>query len=240
MPLEFGQWPSANAPAVVFNTEAAWMFLTSDTYRATISPESHIYCDGAGLALYARLRFGRDVQRRHGPDVMHDYLRDARGFDVLLLGGMPRAHAGLRQRYPEFFIHNRVSVDGRMLAADDYPQVAADVAAGGYDHVLIFLGLARQERFQHLLHQAGFAGASIGLGAAVDFLSGTKPRAGLMWQRLGLEWLPRLLREPRMAPRIMRSFGLFGLIWHPRNAELRALVSDAVSDGAAGNPHKSG
>lgn len=196
------------------------MFLTSEAYRAAINPHSHVYCDGAGLAWFGRLRFGREIQRRHGPDVMHDYLMRTRGVDVMLLGGSDRAHAGLRSRYPQFFVNNRVVVDSRMIAAGDYPNVAAAIAEQSYDHVLIFLGLARQERFQHHLHEAGYQGASIGLGAAIDFLSGNKPRSGPGWQRLGLEWLPRMIREPRMIPRVLRSFALFGLAFHPRNREL--------------------
>jgi exopolysaccharide biosynthesis WecB/TagA/CpsF family protein len=86
--------------------------------------------------------------------------------------------------------------------------------------VLIFLGLRRQEAFQTSLHTSGFTGASIGLGAAIDFLSGTKQRAGKTWQKMGLEWLPRMVAEPRMIPRVFRSFGLFALWSNSANRDL--------------------
>jgi hypothetical protein len=38
---------------------------------------------------------------------------------------------------------------------------------------------------------------AIGVGASLDFAAGTRPRAPIAWQRLGVEWLYRLLREPR-------------------------------------------
>jgi len=44
----------------------------------------------------------------------------------------------------------------------------------------------------------GFAaGFGFGVGAAFDFIAGTKPRAPLWMQRRGLEWLHRMVREPR-------------------------------------------
>lgn len=224
MPLSIESWPINGSRAVVFNTEAAWYFLESERYRADVHGTTHVYCDGAGLAAYARRRFGRPVARLHGPDVMRGYLQRAEGRHVLLFGGSEMAHSGLRSEFPAFYTRNRVEKDTRMLVPDDYAAAAAEVAAAGYDDVLIFLGLLRQERFQALLHAAGHRGASIGLGAAIDFLSGTKPRSGRLWQSVGLEWLPRLAREPRMLPRVGRSFALFPRWGDPRNAELKAFL----------------
>jgi exopolysaccharide biosynthesis WecB/TagA/CpsF family protein len=220
MPLSTEPWPLDHARAVVFNTEAAWYFLTSADYRRDVAGASHVYCDGAGLALYVRLRFRRPITRLHGPDLLAGYLARAKGRRVLLLGGTDAAHAGLVSRHPRFFAENSVTSDSSMLPAERFAARAAEVAAEGYDDVLIFLGLGRQERFQHLLHAAGHRGASVGLGAAIDFLSGAKPRAGPLWRALGLEWLPRLLREPRMWPRIGRSFALFFRLPDPGNVAL--------------------
>lgn len=222
MPLSTEPWPLDGSRAVVFNTEAAWYFLTSADYRRDVDGATHVYCDGAGLALYVRLRFGRPIRRFHGPDLFAQYLARATGRRVLLLGGTEAAHAGLAARHPRFFAENAVTVDARMLPAERFAARAAEVAAEGHDDVLIFLGLGRQERFQRLLHEAGHRGASVGLGAAIDFLSGTRPRSGPLWRALGLEWLPRLLREARMWPRVGRSFALF---LKPGAAENRLLAA---------------
>ena len=224
MPLSTEPWPLDGARAVVFNTEAAWYFLTSPDYRRDVDGTTHVYCDGAGLALYVRLRFGASVRRLHGPDLFAGYLARAAGRRVLLLGGTEAAHIGLAARHPRFFAENAVTVDSRMLPAERFAARAAEVAAEGYDDVLIFLGLGRQERFQRLLHEAGHRGASVGLGAAIDFLSGTKPRSGPLWRALGLEWLPRLLREPRMWPRVGRSLALFPQALAPTNRALAAFL----------------
>lgn len=224
MPLSTDLWPKDGSRAVVFNTEAAWYFLTSEAYRADARGATDVYCDGAGLAAYARLRFGREIQRLHGPDLMAGYLDRARDRHALLLGGSERAHAGLAERHPDFFARNRVDTNSSRLPDASFAAEAATIAARGYDDVLIFLGLGRQERFQRVLHEAGFAGSSVGLGAAIDFLSGTKPRSGRMWQALGLEWLPRLVREPRMLPRVGRSFAIFPHWFDGQNAALEQFL----------------
>jgi N-acetylglucosaminyldiphosphoundecaprenol N-acetyl-beta-D-mannosaminyltransferase len=224
MPLRVHAWPDSRSRAVVFNTEAAYFFLTSHTYRADAIGANDIYCDGAGLQLYIGLRFGRRVRRRHGPDLLREYLLTRTQARVHFVGGSNAAHSGLQERFPAFFTRNEVTIDTRTLEEHHFAERAAVLAARPVDDVLIFLGLARQERFQHRLHEAGFAGSSIGLGAAIDFVSGSKIRAGRAWQAFGLEWLPRLMREPRMLPRVQRSFALFALLGARENQELRGYL----------------
>lgn len=224
MPLSDRRWPSDRSRAVVFNTEAAHAFLTEPEYRRAATPATDVYCDGVGLQVYALLRFGRLVRRRHGPDVLHDYLVEREHARVLFLGGSSAAHEALRQRFPRFFSSNSVTFDDSAVPDQEMERKAQEIGRAHYDDVLIFLGLGRQERMQHHLHAAGFTGASIGLGAAVDFLSGLKPRAGRGWQRLGLEWMPRLLREHRMWPRVVRSASLFLLGARQENAQLRSYL----------------
>lgn len=236
MPLTDRPWPTPPSRAVVFNTEAAHAFLTAADYRRDALPAGDVYCDGVGLQAYLLLRFGRLVRRRHGPDLLLQYLARREGARILLLGGSPEAHRALRARFPRFFQSNQVEVDDSFLQAAEMERRAAVIAAVGYDDVLIFLGLGRQERMQHLLHAAGFTGSSIGLGAAVDFVSGLKPRAGGAWRALGLEWLPRLVRERRMWPRVVRSASLFLLGGRPENAALRTYLLGPDAAGP-GEPH---
>ena len=56
------------------------------------------------------------------------------------------------------------------------------------------------------------AAALIGIGAAFDFHAGTKPRAPAWMQRSGVEWLFRLITEPRrLAPRYFVIISMFML-----------------------------
>lgn len=55
-------------------------------------------------------------------------------------------------------------------------------------------------------HAAGLGGLALGVGAAFDFLSGSKSRAPRWMQRTGFEWAHRLASEPRrLAGRYLRT-----------------------------------
>lgn len=81
---------------------------------------------------------------------------------------------------------------------------AADVRAineARPDYVWVGLGMPKQDKW--IVQHAGKieAAAMLGVGAAFDFVAGTKPRAPLWMQRSGLEWLFRLMTEPRRLAR---------------------------------------
>ena len=68
--------------------------------------------------------------------------------------------------------------------------------ASGADYIWIGLGAPKQERF--MFRNAKYAkGLMLGVGAAFDFHSGHVRRAPESFQRLGLEWLYRLLQDPK-------------------------------------------
>ena len=58
----------------------------------------------------------------------------------------------------------------------------------------------------------------IGLGGAMDVYAGKIRRAPLLWRRLGMEWLYRLLREPK---RITRMIRLPGILWAALRERIR-------------------
>ena len=79
--------------------------------------------------------------------------------------------------------------------------------------VLVALGAPRQERWVRDNLVASGAAVGIGVGSAFDILSGDQPRAPSWMQAHGLEWLYRLVREPRrLAPRYLIEDAPF--LWH--------------------------
>jgi len=59
-------------------------------------------------------------------------------------------------------------------------------------------------------HRGQVQAVMLGVGAAFDYHAGVLPRAPLSWQRLGLEWLYRLWREPtRLMKRYLVTNSLF-------------------------------
>jgi len=200
---------------VIFNTESIWHFRKNEEYRRFVIDCRNMAIDGAGLQLALRLK-GHRVRRYHGPDLCNTILakRSPREQQVLIVGGSPANNKLVENGLVQGFFPLPI-----VSGIADFNAVFADLeqfflAHEGRKLVLVSLGLPKQELFCHWLltrisdspslDQEDFV--LIPVGAALDFISGEKKRSGKVWQRVGLEWLPRLVREPRMLIRVYRSF----------------------------------
>ena len=123
----------------------------------------------------------------------------ARGIRHYLLGGSPETLAALQaavgERFPGARIVGTQSPPFRPLTATEREEQDARIRDSGADLVWVGLGTPRQD-----MEAARLASAVqrpvIGVGAAFDFLAGTRAEAPVWVQRLALEWLFRLLSEP--------------------------------------------
>ena len=116
-------------------------------------------------------------------------------------GGSPRVVEAmvsrLTQRFPGLTVAGYRSPPFRPLTPEED---AADIQAineARPDFVWVGLGMPKQDKW--IVQHVGKiqAAALLGVGAAFDFVAGIKPRAPLWMQRSGLEWLFRLMIEPR-------------------------------------------
>jgi N-acetylglucosaminyldiphosphoundecaprenol N-acetyl-beta-D-mannosaminyltransferase len=169
-------------------------------FRALLERSALSVCDTIGILLVSRLRGGPLRERVTGADLIEPLAERAARNKTLrfyFVGGAPgvaeRAAAVLRARYPAVDI---VGVrDGYFSAAESFG-VAAAIAQSGANILLVGLGSPKQEFWleEHLASTG--CGVGIGVGGSFDVLAGAVPRAPRSWQRLGLEWLYRLVREP--------------------------------------------
>lgn len=127
---------------------------------------------------------------------------NAAGRSVFLLGSKPgvaeQAEASLRERFPLLrFVGTH---DGYFK--DDVPVVEA-INAASPDLLLVCLGAPKQEKWMHEHAPELNVGLMIGAGGSLDVFAGTVERAPEAWCNAGLEWLYRLLKEPRRIGRMM-------------------------------------
>jgi N-acetylglucosaminyldiphosphoundecaprenol N-acetyl-beta-D-mannosaminyltransferase len=164
--------------------------------------------DGMAIVWIMRLKGHKDVQRVYGPDL----LRSACEFGIshnwrhYFLGGTDQTlatlTAKLQKTYPDLKIVGWYTPPFRPLSPEENEQILASIRDSQADIVWVGLGSPRQEIWMH--ENFGKAGASVmvGIGAAFDFLSGSKPQAPRWLQKLGMEWFFRLVSEPkRLWPR---------------------------------------
>ena len=188
------------AQVITLGTEMVVHAQRDARYRSVVNACALSLCDTVGLLAVARSR-GAPLQRRVTGVELIEHLceRAAReGVSVFLFGGAPgvadEAARILRARYPGLQI---AGTRNGFFSADESPAIAQQIRESGAQLLFAGLGFPKQEFWlaDHL-RETG-CGAAIGVGGSFDVISGKVERAPASWRRFGLEWLYRLVKEPK-------------------------------------------
>jgi N-acetylglucosaminyldiphosphoundecaprenol N-acetyl-beta-D-mannosaminyltransferase len=158
--------------------------------------------DGMPIVWVGR-RSGRMVERVCGPDFMLALLDRSRelGRTHYLYGGADgvaeRLADRMRERFPGLAFVGLETPPFRPLTVEEEDDLVRRINAANPDYVWCGLGTPKQYLWISRLRERIRAAALLAVGAAFDFHAGVHPRAPRAIQRAGLEWLFRLLSEPR-------------------------------------------
>jgi N-acetylglucosaminyldiphosphoundecaprenol N-acetyl-beta-D-mannosaminyltransferase len=156
--------------------------------------------DGMPLVWISHWRGQPQVKRVYGPDLMTLLCSDS-DYRHFLYGGSEQSLSdlanNLQQCYPNFNLVGQISPPFRELTPDEDKEHIHQMNASQPDIIWVGLGTPRQDFWMHQHRSELNASVLIGVGAAFDFLSGHKQQAPHWMQRNGLEWLFRLITEPR-------------------------------------------
>ncbi|HEX6536113.1 MAG TPA: WecB/TagA/CpsF family glycosyltransferase [Gemmatimonadaceae bacterium] len=159
--------------------------------------------DGMPLVWLSRLHGHRHVERVYGPDLMLALCARsvARGYRHYFYGGADgvaeRLAGRLRRRFPGLNVVGTATPPFRPLGEAEDAETVRRINDARPDIVWVGLSTPKQERWMAAHVDRLSAHALIGVGAAFDFHAGLKRQAPRWMQRSGLEWLFRLLTEPR-------------------------------------------
>ena len=191
--------------------------------------------DGSGIVLASKLLGGQIRQRVTGSDIFREVqvaLNRLGGYRVFFLGATEATLAEIRcrmaQDYPHIHIAGICSPPFKAeFSADDNRAMIAAINAARPEVLWVGLSAPKQEKWLHQHHAALNVKFAAAVGAVFDFYSGRVKRSHPVFQRLGLEWLPRLLQQPR---RLWRRMGVSApiFLWHVLRA--RAMRGTADSD----------
>lgn len=156
--------------------------------------------DGMGI-VYALRLLGHQVDERvAGVDLFEDLMQVAaeRGFRPYLLGAtqavLDATMAELRRRHPTLEF---AGAQHGYFAKDEDARVAEAVRASGADCLFIAMPTPRKERFMRAWRDTMNVPFLMGVGGTFDVVAGHVERAPAIYQKLGFEWLYRMLQEPR-------------------------------------------
>jgi N-acetylglucosaminyldiphosphoundecaprenol N-acetyl-beta-D-mannosaminyltransferase len=158
-----------------------------------------INVDGAGIVLGGRFLGLRIPERVAGIDLFDRLLAhgEKAGRSVFLLGATPevieRAVENIRSRYPRL----RLAGFHHGYFWDDEASIVRQIRDSGADMLFVGIGSPLKERFIDRWRDQFGVQFAMGVGGTFDVVAGKVRRAPEWMQRLGLEWLFRVIQEPR-------------------------------------------
>jgi len=159
--------------------------------------------DGMPIVWWMRLIHGVAQTRVDGPTVMDLTLRVGmdRGWRHYLYGATPATLQQLRDRlavtHPDAIIVGTYAPPFRPLTPAEEAEVVERIRSTEPTVVWVGLGMPKQEMWMHEMRGRLPGMTLMGVGAAFDMLAGRTPRAPAWMRNSGLEWVYRLLSEPR-------------------------------------------
>jgi len=171
--------------------------------RAILKGADLFVMDGYSLVWLARRRGFSAPARVCGADLMMTCceMAAARGYRVFFYGDTPDVLDALRRRlmarYPGLQIAGMYSPPHRPLSADEDAAVVRQINAAHPDVLWVALGMPKQERWIAAHRTVLDVPVIVGVGAAFKFVSGRVQRAPVWVGNHGLEWLWRVLHEPK-------------------------------------------
>ena len=174
-------------------------------FRDVLNRADLAVADGVGVVYAAKL-LGKPLKSRvPGIDFAQGLLSrmSHTGQSLFLLGAKPgvaeQAAARLRERYPGLLVCG--VHDGYFKES---APVAEEIRAAKADVVFVCLGAPKQELWMAQYGPETGAHLMVGLGGSLDVFAGTVERAPERWQKMGLEWLYRLIKEPKRIGRMAK------------------------------------
>lgn len=207
----------------VSNVHTTVMAYENEAYRRIQNGGAMALPDGAPLSVYSRKHGFLDAQRVTGPDLMVELLKVSRqeGYRHFFYGATDKTleamRAAMERDYPGARIAGMYAPPFRALRPEEDEEVVRLINQAKPDFIWVGLGAPKQEQWMYD-HRGLLCGVSVGVGAGFDYLAGDIKRAPKIMQKLCLEWLYRLLQDPRRLWRryVTTNFKFMKYLWKER------------------------
>lgn len=192
---------------VTINPEMIQTALKNKEFAAIINNAELVVPDGIGVEIGLKI-LGHRVRRIAGIELGRALIDKFAGQPVAFVGAKPeiieKAVANLKKEISEL---NPVYVQDGYFKDDE--RVLSELTSAQPRLVLVALGSPKQEFFINEAKKRLPGALLIGLGGSFDVWSGVVKRAPVIYQKLGLEWLYRTVKEPQRFKRIFPTLPLF-------------------------------
>lgn len=222
------------------NVDFTALAMYDEELRRILLDAHLVVCDGMPLVWASRWLGNALPERVAGSDLVPKLLAIAeeKNWSVFFLGGKKEVAAKavqkVQERHPKLRIAGVLSPPFKPLHEMDHATICALIHSADPDLLFVSFGCPKQEKWIAMNYKRAGAPVTIGVGAAIDFLAGHLQRAPLWMQTTGLEWLFRLLHEPRrLFKRYATDFVVFGFTivkqwWLTRGGKRATLAAPHI------------
>lgn len=159
--------------------------------------------DGIGIVMAAKWLKGKSIDKIAGSDVHQMLLENAhkKKQKVFYLGSSTSTLKKIEERVASEFPDVQIAAYSppykEAFTQEDNQLMIQEIVRFGPDVLFVGMTAPKQEKWVRQNRKAIEACTIVSIGAVFDFYAGTVKRSGKVWIDLGLEWLPRLIREPK-------------------------------------------
>lgn len=159
--------------------------------------------DGSGIVVAAKILRGKVIKKIAGADIHKHLLEHAEKEKkkVFYLGAAPSTlkliEAKLKKEYPNIIVGSYSPPYKPEFSDQDSKKMIEETNNFGPDILFVGMTAPKQEKWVASNKNKLDATITVSIGAVFDFYAGTVERSSPFWINIGLEWLPRLLKEPK-------------------------------------------
>ncbi|WP_158837703.1 WecB/TagA/CpsF family glycosyltransferase [Polaribacter sp. L3A8] len=172
-------------------------------FSKALNESDVILPDGTGIVLAAKVIQGKTIKKIAGAD-LHQFLLEkaqAKKLNVFYLGASENTLGLIRERvrkeFPAITVNTYSPPYKPAFSLEDNENMIA--AVNKFNPDILFVGMTAPKQEKWVDTNKAFLNVKVitCIGAVFDFYAGTVKRSSPFWIKLGLEWLPRLLKEPK-------------------------------------------
>jgi N-acetylglucosaminyldiphosphoundecaprenol N-acetyl-beta-D-mannosaminyltransferase len=159
--------------------------------------------DGKPLEIVGKLKGNKNISRLFGPTVFEKFIDWGRkdGMSHFFFGSseetLQKLKLAVEKKYPGTKISGMISPPYKPFEEWDNEEFIQAINTAKPDFIWIGLGAPKQEHWMYQHYKSMNKGIMFGIGAGFDYLAGNTKHAPQWMKNVSLEWLYRLIQEPR-------------------------------------------
>lgn len=185
-------------------------------FKKALTQSDVLLPDGIGIVKAAKIVNGKTIKKIAGAD-LHEFLLKSLNVDggsCFYMGSSEATLLKIKERLSKEYPNIRVGVYSPPFKSEFTEEENTEIlkAVNQFKPDVLFVGMTapKQEKWSHYFKNEVEAQIICSIGAVFDFYAGTVKRPGQVWIDMGLEWLGRLIKEPR---RMWKRYIYYGFVF---------------------------